>query len=107
MIRRPPRSTLFPYTTLFRSVMLAVDVALVALVWLDAALAVRLADVGKGTVRAGLRVVRDAPPAFSGGRGGGVSYRWMNSSARRGRLLVRRVRANMLGGIQARGSLYL
>jgi len=48
-------------------VMLAVDVALVALVWLDAALAVRLADVGKGTVRAGLRVVRDAPPAFSVG----------------------------------------
>src|SRR3712207_7827287 len=25
MIRRPPRSTLFPYTTLFRSVTLAVD----------------------------------------------------------------------------------
>src|SRR3712207_7687713 len=25
MIRRPPRSTLFPYTTLFRSVALAVD----------------------------------------------------------------------------------
>src|SRR2546421_11131555 len=26
MIRRPPRSTLFPYTTLFRSVFVAVDV---------------------------------------------------------------------------------
>src|SRR5256885_7240323 len=26
MIRRPPRSTLFPYTTLFRSIVLAVDV---------------------------------------------------------------------------------
>src|SRR2546429_6367539 len=25
MIRRPPRSTLFPYTTLFRSAMLALD----------------------------------------------------------------------------------
>src|SRR3712207_8460176 len=25
MIRRPPRSTLFPYTTLFRSQMLAID----------------------------------------------------------------------------------
>src|SRR3712207_7340190 len=25
MIRRPPRSTLFPYTTLFRSVLLALD----------------------------------------------------------------------------------
>ena len=86
-------------------VMLAVDVALVALVWLDAALAVRLADVGKGTVRAGLRVVRDAPPAFSVGRGGDVSYRWMNSSARRARLLVREVRPNLLGGIQPRRSL--
>src|SRR3712207_7012095 len=28
MIRRPPRSTLFPYTTLFRSVELPVDVVL-------------------------------------------------------------------------------
>ena len=27
MIRRPPRSTLFPYTTLFRSRLLLVDVA--------------------------------------------------------------------------------
>src|SRR3712207_7543399 len=33
MIRRPPRSTLFPYTTLFRSAMLIIDpvLALVAL----------------------------------------------------------------------------
>src|SRR5438445_8666124 len=29
MIRRPPRSTLFPYTTLFRSSILAADVILV------------------------------------------------------------------------------
>src|SRR3712207_8147050 len=28
MIRRPPRSTLFPYTTLFRSVLIVVPVAL-------------------------------------------------------------------------------
>src|SRR5256885_4141921 len=28
MIRRPPRSTLFPYTTLFRSVVLQVGIAL-------------------------------------------------------------------------------
>src|SRR2546428_12378564 len=28
MIRRPPRSTLFPYTTLFRSMEMAVDLAL-------------------------------------------------------------------------------
>src|SRR3989442_7141961 len=27
MIRRPPRSTLFPYTTLFRSIAVAVDVS--------------------------------------------------------------------------------
>src|SRR2546430_10099199 len=27
MIRRPPRSTLFPYTTLFRSGLLAIDLA--------------------------------------------------------------------------------
>src|SRR5436190_16751064 len=27
MIRRPPRSTLFPYTTLFRSVVLVVEIA--------------------------------------------------------------------------------
>src|SRR5258708_31288104 len=28
MIRRPPRSTLFPYTTLFRSLLAALDLAL-------------------------------------------------------------------------------
>src|SRR3989441_10869719 len=27
MIRRPPRSTLFPYTTLFRSILVATDIA--------------------------------------------------------------------------------
>src|SRR5439155_17731396 len=31
MIRRPPRSTLFPYTTLFRSFLLPINLALVAL----------------------------------------------------------------------------
>src|SRR2546421_7585006 len=31
MIRRPPRSTLFPYTTLFRSLGLAVGVAILGL----------------------------------------------------------------------------
>src|SRR2546422_5046489 len=30
MIRRPPRSTLFPYTTLFRSIVRALEVALVS-----------------------------------------------------------------------------
>src|SRR5256885_7850439 len=34
MIRRPPRSTLFPYTTLFRSVAMGVySLALLALCW--------------------------------------------------------------------------
>src|SRR2546422_3984471 len=35
MIRRPPRSTLFPYTTLFRSIMDALQVALTNLDGLD------------------------------------------------------------------------
>src|SRR3712207_8877323 len=38
MIRRPPRSTLFPYTTLFRSVVLLEDEADVLLVERDALL---------------------------------------------------------------------
>src|SRR2546421_12839336 len=33
MIRRPPRSTLFPYTTLFRSIMVAVMVGWVTSPW--------------------------------------------------------------------------
>src|SRR2546421_9115230 len=33
MIRRPPRSTLFPYTTLFRSQIASFGVALVAVLW--------------------------------------------------------------------------
>src|SRR3989449_2875315 len=35
MIRRPPRSTLFPYTTLFRSIMDALQVALTNLQGLE------------------------------------------------------------------------
>src|SRR2546421_7767927 len=33
MIRRPPRSTLFPYTTLFRSIMVAVMIGWVTSPW--------------------------------------------------------------------------
>src|SRR5256885_16898558 len=44
MIRRPPRSTLFPYTTLFRSLTRAVV--------LRAAIAGSLAGLAAGTVRA-------------------------------------------------------
>jgi len=46
MIRRPPRSTLFPYTTLFRSVYAAVSAGLVivttAASWLPARRATRV-----------------------------------------------------------------
>src|SRR5256885_6357135 len=51
MIRRPPRSTLFPYTTLFRSVDGAGGRALLPRMWeraqelVDEAVAVPLADV--------------------------------------------------------------
>src|SRR5260370_32140041 len=51
MIRRPPRSTLFPYTTLFRSL------AAGAIAWyaVDRLLAPReLADLGTGAVIAGV-----------------------------------------------------
>src|SRR5258708_17552004 len=35
MIRRPPRSTLFPYTTLFRSLFLYKEVLALSLPWLE------------------------------------------------------------------------
>src|ERR1051326_5870962 len=35
MIRRPPRSTLFPYTTLFRSVSELKDETFFAVIWLE------------------------------------------------------------------------
>src|SRR2546421_8623409 len=61
MIRRPPRSTLFPYTTLFRSVGNR-DVALVGVDGGDA--------VGGVRQRRGEHVVRTRP--FALGRGGEV-----------------------------------
>src|SRR2546422_1503321 len=49
MIRRPPRSTLFPYTTLFRSLALAVAVAVWPLLRPpDGRLRVIVLDVGQG-----------------------------------------------------------
>src|SRR2546430_12221721 len=39
MIRRPPRSTLFPYTTLFRSVYLGLHVLARGVIFVDLALA--------------------------------------------------------------------
>src|SRR3712207_7474680 len=55
MIRRPPRSTLFPYTTLFRSIL--------RLLRERAASATELAEafgVAKGTVAHHLKVLEDA-----------------------------------------------
>src|SRR2546422_4388636 len=42
MIRRPPRSTLFPYTTLFRSLAVAVDVVCLRVVPPESAEAARV-----------------------------------------------------------------
>ena len=73
--------------------MLVADALLVAAVWLDAVLAT--------PPRApNLSVFRDAPPAFSVGRAGDVSYRWVNATKRRARLHVREVRPAVLGGTQ-------
>src|SRR3712207_8768193 len=48
MIRRPPRSTLFPYTTLFRSSALLTPIALGYLVWLEVAGRATLGHLGWG-----------------------------------------------------------
>src|SRR2546427_13073922 len=81
MIRRPPRSTLFPYTTLFRSRVLARD--------------------PRGTVRSGLRPLPDAGPlpprgapdpvqdVRSAGKGAGVNPRpWWRKLGHGSLLLV-------------------
>ena len=64
--------------------MLMAYAVLIAAVWLDAALATRPSAPELG-------VFRDAPPAFSVGRAGDVSYRWVNATTRRARLHVREV----------------
>ncbi|HEX4600766.1 MAG TPA: DUF58 domain-containing protein [Gemmatimonadales bacterium] len=73
--------------------LLIADLALVGAVWADAALAAR-----PGV--ASLAVSRDAPPAFSVGRTGEVTYRWLNGTPRRARLRLREVRPDLLGGTQ-------
>src|SRR3989440_3353136 len=50
MIRRPPRSTLFPYTTLFRSPVLGIGWALAAFERLGSLSAGRAAAVGAGLI---------------------------------------------------------
>src|SRR2546430_14265384 len=69
MIRRPPRSTLFPYTTLFRSVPLDRDLEVLAAVeeMVDGTLAVSAGDDhggGAGPVQA----LRGPPPRPGGPR---------------------------------------
>src|SRR5256885_5446466 len=54
MIRRPPRSTLFPYTTLFRSAVRGSD-ADASLYWM-----IRMLDGGGDPLYVGRRVVRMA-----------------------------------------------
>src|SRR2546427_12602298 len=92
MIRRPPRSTLFPYTTLFRSTerLEPIDVAVPgdfssAAFWLVAgglveAADIRLLGVGVNPTRTGLadlltsigfRIGRARPRFEAGGAGGG------------------------------------
>ena len=52
MIRRPPRSTLFPYTTLFRSLTGAIDIQVIASepIYTIGPLQVELFAVGNGQV---------------------------------------------------------
>src|SRR2546427_6045456 len=59
MIRRPPRSTLFPYTTLFRSVRVAIEQH-AQLVLRDADLALQVRDIGlrNGQLRLGGRDIQ-------------------------------------------------
>src|SRR5437016_1088878 len=73
--------------------MLLADVALLAAVWFDARRAIPLGS-------AGLTSTREAPPAFSVGRTGEVSYRWVNATRRWARLRVRERRPDLLGGTQ-------
>jgi uncharacterized protein (DUF58 family) len=72
--------------------LLLADALLVAGVWLDALLAPRVTERE-------ITVSREAPPAFSLGRSGEVAYRWRNAASRRGRLRVREVRPDVLGGM--------
>jgi uncharacterized protein (DUF58 family) len=74
--------------------LLLADAVVLAGVWVDALLAPRLSAVAPE-----ITVTREAPPAFSLGRAGEVTYRWRNDAARRARLRVREIRPDVLGGI--------
>src|SRR3712207_7027993 len=54
MIRRPPRSTLFPYTTLFRSFGTAVQTAVVMVIYLEEAVEQKRTALGGRLTREAL-----------------------------------------------------
>src|SRR5256886_9136167 len=63
MIRRPPRSTLFPYTTLFRSLLDGLTVQLTQLAQRDAAALAALAPAGAALATPGATTPASASPA--------------------------------------------
>src|SRR5690349_22900443 len=65
MLRRPPRSTLFPYTTLFRSVTRTFPNSATIPVKL------KVTDNDGGTATTALQLVIKPAPAGGGGTGGG------------------------------------
>src|SRR3989449_2697116 len=80
MIRRPPRSTLFPYTTLFRSRLGPVRLRL----WAPGFLLGRTAGPPPSLVRVGGHEVRhsetaqgQAPPWLRGDEGAGRAAAWL------------------------------
>src|SRR3712207_8638413 len=75
MIRRPPRSTLFPYTTLFRSVRVGVLDAVDALgdVWLEHGRLCPRAAWGNARPSAAVRAAGAAATANRHGDGAGVT----------------------------------
>src|SRR6266566_4970373 len=75
--------------------MLLGDLALAAAVWLDGFLAPQAGPRPRHLV-----ALREAPPAFSVGRPGEVTYRWRNGAPRAARLRLREVRPDLLGGAQ-------
>ena len=75
--------------------MLLADVVLLALTLADALLAPTVGATGA------VRVTRDAPPAFSLGHYAVVNYRWHNDARRAARLVLRELRPEILGGLEA------
>ncbi|HXF96123.1 MAG TPA: DUF58 domain-containing protein [Gemmatimonadales bacterium] len=89
--------------------MLLADALLVVAAWVDAQLAPRpvaepraLAPGARpdDVAPPALAVRREAPPAFSLGHPGEVTYHWLNGARLRARLRVRELRPDILGGAQ-------